>query len=311
MIKRIALILLVFTGCAILRSQLQPNKGEIIFSHKKHLDVKVKCVRCHGDVEKSTVASDNLMPKEANCMRCHELKKPKPKCPDCHENVEDAIHLTALNLHLKFSHSKHTEKEVECLECHGEIRNSLKTKDDTLPQMSLCRKCHAISVDNCDYCHAIWEDKQLTSIDVALFPSEKPRLSHPKDGVGKLNFRSPGLWRNMHKRLSYGGDAPCTRCHKGDFRPDSHGTNYLTLHGEDAKFTVNTCNVCHGQSDCRECHSQNIVNMEEVHPDETTWTYDFHSPKHHAFAAKRNMLSCASCHTEEDCIACHSPFIRK
>ena len=300
MIKRVILILFIFTGCAILRSQLQPNKGEIIFAHKKHLDVKVKCVRCHGEVEKSALASDNLMPKEANCMRCHKLKKPKPKCPDCHADVERAIHLTALNLHLKFSHLKHAEEKVECLECHSEIRNSARTKDNTLPQMSLCRKCHAISADNCDYCHIIWEDQQLTSI-------QGSRKSPPAPPLQK----GGSLWRNLHKRLSYGGDAPCTRCHKSDFRPDSHGTNYLTLHGEDAKFNLNTCNVCHGQSDCRECHSQNVVKMAEVHPDETIWTYDFRSPKHHAFASRRNMLSCASCHTEEDCITCHSPFIKR
>jgi hypothetical protein len=63
--------------------------GNVVFSHRVHLDGNVSCDGCHSAVARSEV----LTPKELNismgtCMSCHRKSRVSISCKTCHEDLE-------------------------------------------------------------------------------------------------------------------------------------------------------------------------------------------------------------------------------
>src|SRR5690606_16962831 len=77
-------------------------------------------------------------------------------------------------LPLRFSHRIHTEL-LECVDCHGGVRNSLRASDVTLPPMSTCTDCHDLQDGltpqggdppaRCSTCHPGYEPEFLPGAD--------------------------------------------------------------------------------------------------------------------------------------------------
>jgi len=114
---------------------------------------------------------------------------------------------------------------------------------------------------------------------------------------------------------------------------DIHPSDYVTLHGADARRNTPDCSSCHrNQTFCIGCHQRTGVasdptggvpgqpvrnpfgtgtGVKSFHP--PGWARDAAGdvistprPSSHSFQAKRNIRSCASCHREETCLECHS-----
>jgi hypothetical protein len=126
----------------------------------------------------------------------------------------------------------------------------------------------------------------------------------------------------------------CLDCHNGVVRPlDIHPSDYVTLHGGDARRNTPDCSSCHrNQTFCIGCHQRAGVasdpsggipgrpvqnpfgtgtGVKSFHP--PGWVRDASGevistprPTSHSLQAKRNIRSCASCHREETCLECHS-----
>ena len=89
-ISYIALVLVIVSGCALWKTKYLPgSEGDLIFSHKQHIEMEVECEACHTNAAESEVASQNNYPKEADCLECHE----REECSLCYLDVEKAIHL--------------------------------------------------------------------------------------------------------------------------------------------------------------------------------------------------------------------------
>ncbi len=325
--------IIIISGCALWKAKYPlQNKGDIIFSHKKHIEMDAECEACHIKTVESEIASDNNYPKEADCLTCHE----RENCSLCHQDVENAIHLIPESTGLIFSHKNHLESRVEarelarrarmesinkrvsfvkegsleqkidCLTCHSTVRESVKVADTFPPNMKTCRKCHEVTQDSCVLCHSDLGDKDF--VPASHYIGWLDRHQHMSSSEGE------SLCGNCHRgdiRPSHGAafavteehikvedTKVCADCHRGDIWPEAiHDNNRLQSHGIDALANQNVCNSCHQRNECLYCHERRGISFLDTHP--AGWQFN------HGDKARRQLSSCVVCHEEKDCLGCH------
>jgi len=118
----------------------------INFSHKLHAgDMKIDCQYCHTGVEKSRHA---MVPPVATCMNCHTIaRKDRPDIIKLTDNYNQDKPLEWKRIHkvpdyAYFNHSVHINKGIDCISCHGEIRQMDKVGQMNSFTMSSCLSCH-------------------------------------------------------------------------------------------------------------------------------------------------------------------------
>ncbi len=62
--------------------------SDLRFSHKRH-EGSLKCLDCHSSASESKLASDSILPRKAQCSRCHQSESDdqavlETRCADCH-----------------------------------------------------------------------------------------------------------------------------------------------------------------------------------------------------------------------------------
>jgi hypothetical protein len=104
--------------------------------------------------------------------------------------------------------------------------------------------------------------------------------------------------------------ADCLSCHRpdaADAAPGYHPAGFLTSHPAAAYTRESSCSDCHNQGQfCANCH----LNAGLVSPGRLRGA-GYHDAKqsfllNHGQAARQNLESCVSCHSERDCLTCHS-----
>ncbi len=107
----------------------------------------------------------------------------------------------------------------------------------------------------------------------------------------------------------------CQSCHTENLaKPFAvHPPNYEIIHATDARLNQANCSDCHNVNTfCASCHARTRVSAtapdrpparEQFHP--ANWL-DSNNPNNHGVVARRNIIECASCHQEQDCIRCHA-----
>ncbi len=302
----------LLVGCAIWQSRqgvsTRPTEGEIIFSHKRHVQMDIECAYCHTNTPQSGFASDNKLPAEKDCMRCHKRTQ---GCELCHRDVKNASSFTLAPYRVKFSHKFHLQLQrnpkIVCTTCHLMIAESTHGNNSDQPRMKVCRECHDVTKVDCTTCH------DNLSVDVTLLP-----VSHDSSWLNRHRLQASqndelcaechrGKIRPManilkpiapdHSRVAQARS--CADCHRGDIWPEEvHENNYIQTHRIDAAANSNTCRTCHERQECRQCHEDRGFRYEMVHPAGFIFQ--------HASEAKRRLTNCVTCHEEEDCLGCHS-----
>ena len=102
----------------------------------------------------------------------------------------------------------------------------------------------------------------------------------------------------------------CLDCHRpnaADPSPGYHPAGFLTTHPAAAYTRDQSCADCHNQSQfCADCHvSAGLGSTDGLRG------AGYHDAKaefllNHGQAARQNLESCVSCHSERDCLTCHS-----
>lgn len=106
----------------------------------------------------------------------------------------------------------------------------------------------------------------------------------------------------------------CIDCHTGPLKPvDIHPAGYIALHAPESRRNPAACATCHtAQHFCRDCHTRVRAAPSGVakpppgvryHP--ASWLGQTAGPNH-ARQARLDLMSCASCHQERDCVRCHT-----
>ncbi len=158
---------LLFVGCDKIHNlSIGYNQGyapeqPIPFDHSLHVQTnKIQCQYCHNQVERS---SHSNIPALSTCMNCHlTVKTDSPHIQKLREAYDKAqpiqwVKVHMLPDHVRFNHSAHIAKGVNCQTCHGPIETMQKVYQFSNLNMGWCVNCHRQPENkaplNCSTCH--------------------------------------------------------------------------------------------------------------------------------------------------------------
>lgn len=232
----------------------------------------------------------------------------------------------------KFDHQKHASLFQSCDGCHA-----VEPEGVTFPQPSLCQGCHNGQVARL----VDWRGPSRVANKFGFNHSEaiaaKREMGediscadcHLAPGGGAMDVRrAPAshtpFFADEHRTLAAASTAECETCHNRDQRclgchqgaenldipareqAGYHPQNFLALHSAAAWNREVECSSCHNpETYCRNCH------MTAGRGTEGRTNTGYHSEDArfqfgHGQAARQALESCASCHAQQDCLACHS-----
>ena len=285
----------------------------VIFSHKRHVDGQVDCLKCHESIARSAVTTGSDLPKRTVCGECHDTDVVARSTTEL-ENLEP--HRGGL----LFSHEAHLPRvKGDCLACHTSIPKSDAYGQHSPPGMETCTPCHEAQMakNQCTSCH---ERERLAGIRPARF------LSHEGD------------WVQRHKDRALGSTATCAQCHTQNYCVDCHNRyetlkpstkypdqvtrqlihrgDFVSRHAIEARGSAAQCLTCHSVSSCDSCHALQGVSYAATASGGQGLSRTPHSlnfmdrtaSDFHGRAARRDIVACASCHDQgpaTNCIACH------
>jgi predicted CXXCH cytochrome family protein len=341
-----------------------PPSIPLRFDHAQHARLGARCETCHAAAVQSTSAADNLIPGEAACRGCHAIDRAQPakavapgqgaaRCDACHAGEGGAGWMPASRLdqpprvrllrpNLKFNHRLHAPR-AGCDFCHPAEATTTTPGAWDLPSMALCLTCHdgKRATSRCAACHLTEPDGRLkTDLAPPGAPAGAGKLA-PSGSLRGVDAHGPTFRRDHAQAgreegycLTCHRRSECMDCHGGVVRPpDIHPSDYVSLHGNDARRNTPDCGSCHrNQTFCVGCHQRSGVapdpegglpgrqprnpfgtgtQLKRFHPpgwvrDDAGAVIGAATPSSHSLQAKRNIRSCASCHREESCLSCHS-----
>lgn len=306
---------LVLAGC-----NTAPPRDHIVFAHGPHLARGATCTDCHAratGTEPPAGAEQSharlLLPSEEECRTCHTDRE-RDRCAYCHTAPGAPQGYPEADDEIRFDHAQHAEAgQGACVRCHGGTSRSLAAFEATRPPMETCTSsCHQDDMRAlaCSRCHS--------------------DLGRYRLGEIALVEHGPGFLRD-HGTRARADDRLCAQCHEPTFCGDCHLASpglplevldpalvhrefvhrgdFLSRHSLEADLERGTCARCHGNSFCDDCHRLSGVGggvaIGSPHP--PGWL-DPLSSFGHARAARRDLLSCVSCHesdAETTCVPCH------
>jgi hypothetical protein len=316
-------------------------------AHDLHA-VRFPCDTCHGDVAASTAATHDHTPRMEQCADCHAQARDTDDpdaCAFCHTgyrpvwgNGGDWLSVRdprfpavgppparPLRPNLHFSHAEHAG--TPCADCHGAAApdpGADAAASAVLPLEVVCRDCHARPGGGaehggglvCATCHPTAPEGQLQTWLPADRLAAGQRLRPRDHDLGWLEAHGRSAQLDPAECASCHTERDCLACHApgetGAGRIESpHPPGFREHHGADARREQLDCASCHAvERFCVDCHRESRVGDEVVRAADR-----FHDPGWveesggaHAFAARRNLTECVSCHQEETCVTCHAAY---
>jgi hypothetical protein len=240
----------------------------------------------------------------ASCATCHA----RDFCLECHVDAPEVPAIQALApdprslAHRAELRAPPSHEDPAFLRRHGkEVRRKAAT----------CATCH--TQESCLGCHT------GSPAAVQVIPAAAPGR-----GTGARVERerpvSHGLdFSDTHADVAASRPQSCSSCHARPqclscHRPDPadapagyHPSGFLTSHPAAAYTRESSCADCHNQAQfCANCHlSSGLASTSGL------GGAGYHDAKqafllNHGQAARQNLESCVSCHSERDCLTCHS-----
>ncbi len=295
-----------------------PTQREpIVFSHRAHLALGATCEECHAAAPTSRSAVDVLMPAEAVCRTCHAIDRAtQVGCETCHVGFEKDVPPARLYVptpNLKFSHEAHVSRGQACTSCHGALTDVDLAGREALPEMASCFTCHddATAPSACATCHLTDLGKLRTSLPSGDLVPTGQLYGDAHDLAFTMNHgdaasRDAGYCASCHE------ESDCLECHAGVRKPDDfHGGDYVNNHAVDGRRNEPDCSTCHRQQTfCVGCHQRaGLGGGDTAQFDQENSDRAFHPAgweTDHGPDARANVDSCASCHREDECLACHT-----
>ena len=271
----------VLTSAAFSLGRANARADDVAFPHAKHDKLfPTGCASCHAGI--TTGDSSAMFPAAAQCADCHNGRDLKQ------------VSWTAwrpYTMNLRFDHTRHLRANdssgtrIDCATCHGSGATSIQMTAIVQPRPETCIGCHAhpatshfVITSPCATCHApLARARSLSDSAVAGLP--RP------------------VWH----------DDP----------------RFLETHGALATEHTSTCAACHTRESCARCHlnaatlqpiaslgsDQRVARLMRgkpaIYPVPPSHGDPVFAEKHGALA-RANIESCATCHAQPGCRACHT-----
>jgi hypothetical protein len=264
------------------------------FNHKHHIEtVGLECSTCHAPQKDGVLMG---YPNHETCATCHDVEDQKT-CNFCHldKNKFKSFRTEKTFSNLIFSHEKHDQNGVKCLECHVKMNKKISIHaNEGLPVMETCLNCHndkkGQGKKNCAFCHP------------PSFVDDKP-LSHSplwlrQHGTNLMNDQKIKQCKYCHNAVV---QQDCIECHKTE-KPASHTITFENRrHAQLAMLDRQRCLVCHEQQTCITCHQRT---RPFSHTGMFGSPYNRHCNNCHLNGNAANITSSAG-----NCFFCHSTAI--
>lgn len=257
-------------------------QGQDRFDHWQHRDLFPSCTSCHAGVQDG---AQTLWPPPGACADCHDgaIK----------ETVSWRPPSATPPTNLRFTHRDHAEAVrrttradslLDCRSCH--VEPAADRMQVRLAVAQNCLDCHGIKTvhlaapdSTCSTCHVpLARAVRLARADVAKFPVPE---SHKERG-----FELEGHGRLARGTRTSPVSAACATCHARDF-----------------------CSACHVNApEVAAIQALAVDPRSLVHKAELKAPAGHADPlflRRHGLAARKAAMSCATCHTQESCLACH------
>jgi hypothetical protein len=258
----------------------------------------------HGKLARLTSGSPRETGIAASCATCHA----RNLCLTCHVNAVESKVITALALDDRSPSYAWTKMVPPSHRSAGFLRSHGR---DAQRGAASCATCHAR--ESCMTCHV-----GVPTRVIAALPARGPGRA-----AGAQLVRSPPSTHTVAFREGHAAEASarprtcetchmrssCLECHRPAGGPQSryHPQNFLTRHPSSAYSREANCSDCHNAAQfCQACHQQaGLVATARLggkgyHDAFRGFSFG------HGQAARQSLESCASCHAERDCTACHS-----
>ena len=231
-----------------------------------------------------------------------------------------------------FPHSRHAAAKIECISCHETIWDAKSLAGGGfLPKEEKCMECHKAkkAEGNCAMCHsevkfaAHWPERP-----VRLNFDHAAHLERTKEDCSKCHTRlaeprvavpiSDGHAACMqcHEHAENYANAACKTCHTDlsqyPLRPQTqltHEGDFLRRHSAAATAAGQSCNACHEQNFCLDCHAKTTgapVNIKFADRPDRRFIHRNDWLGRHAVEAKGDPASCQKCHATSSCETCHT-----
>ena len=290
------------------------------FPHLQHLELAcggpgqpecLTCTSCHANPKQ---VAQVPLPEASACSRCHKDGQKKLA-----RSIQIAGFVAASRGRILFSHRSHLALPTvrgQCNRCHAGMFDS-SGKTPSAPPMGVCLTCHQTQFERaqCTPCHRAQDLRQL--MPESFMRHDAGWLRRHGVSAG----RQPRICGQCH------AETWCAECHDHDRgipierrQPDrierlfTHRGDFITRHALEASSQPDICLRCHSVSSCDSCHISRGVSaarIGSVNPHPLGWLgKDTSSRNFHGRAARRDILSCMTCHDHgpaTNCVRCHAP----
>jgi len=270
--------MMALTGFAVFAAMMNPSDrptpptgGAVEFPHAVHNLLIQDCATCHG----VATPDGSAYPEPAFCGSCHNgtVAPEIGWTPPAEHTVMNS----------RFDHAQHIDAaENECSDCHVEPGPS---GDIKLAIVESCLDCHEQTQATVAMSSSPWHGAEWVN-------------SHAADAAA-----SPQTCANCHVRQD------CLDCHMPDMAsgaPGYHRADFLAGHATAAYSRETSCYDCHNAgSFCLSCHQQAGL-VTRVGTDAAFHDAGSSFSTGHGQAARQGLETCVACHTESDCVRCHS-----
>jgi hypothetical protein len=243
-------------------------------------------------------------PIAASCATCHA----RDFCTECHVNAPEVPAIQAL---APDPRSLAHAAELEAPASHRDPAFLRRHGGQARKEAARCAVCH--TQESCVACHT------GSPASVQAIPAAGPGRGRGAT-IRRERPTSHGLdFSELHAEPASARPQSCSACHArpeclschrpeaADAAPGYHPAGFLTSHPAAAYTRESSCSDCHNQGQfCANCH----LNAGLVSPGRLRGA-GYHDAKqsfllNHGQAARQNLESCVSCHSERDCLTCHS-----
>ena len=262
----------------------------------------------HGKLAQP-VSSDTHRPGVAtSCATCHA----REFCTQCHVNAPETPTIQALASDVR---SLAIGAKLKAPTAHANDRFQGRHGSQSRSARATCATCH--TQESCASCH------QSNSALIASLPA-----ASTSRGIGAVIFRhKPAThgadFAERHGPLARAAPSSCSGCHARSeclecHRPNAGGANgyhqagFLSRHPGAAYNQQSDCSECHNSASfCTTCHAQSGLSSSQGLLQGKYHDVGGAFLLSHGAAARRGLESCVTCHTERDCLTCHSAQTRR